>query len=130
MILEIIVLIFFLTLILLHLLQDNIIEGATGSVTAKKYQDPGLSKDPLYLATVNAANISYLKDQMDISVDAQGDLAAMQDEITALEAGLKAISDPDTADDLDLGDEEDEDIEFDTEVDTEVDEDDDEDETM
>ena len=128
MILEIIVLIFFLTLILLHLLQDNIIEGATGSVTAKKYQDPGLSKDPLYLATVNAANISYLKDQMDISVDAQGDLAAMQDEITALEAGLKAMSDPDDADDLDLGDEEDEDIEFDTEVDTDMDED--EDETM
>ena len=124
MILEIIVLIFFLTLVLLHLLKDNIIEGATGeTVTAKKFQDPGLSKDPLYLATVNAANISYSKDQMNISVDAQGDLAAMQDEITALEAGLKAISDPDDADDIDLGDDEEEDIEFDTEVDTDMDED-------
>ncbi len=128
MILEIIVLIFFLTLVLLHLLEDNIIEGATGEITAKKFQDPGLSKDPLYLATVNAANISYLKDQMNISVDAQGDLAAMQDEITALEAGLKAMADPDDAAGTDLGDDEDEDIEVDTEVDTEMDED--EDETM
>ena len=112
MILEIIVLIFFLTLILLHILQDDVIEGATGTITAKKYQDPGLSKDALYLATVNAANISYLKDQMELTEDAQGDLAAMEDDITALEDGLEAIADPDVAAGVDLADDEEEDIEF------------------
>ena len=29
------------------------------------YTDPGLNKDSLYLSTVNAANITYLKEQVD-----------------------------------------------------------------
>ena len=42
------------------LFKKKIIEGA-----ANQYQDPDLQSDPLYLATVNAANITYLKSQID-----------------------------------------------------------------
>ena len=117
MILEILVFIFFLVLILLHVFQCSTIEGATGTIAAKKYQDPGLSKNPLYLATVNAANISYLKDQIGEAEDAQGDLAAMEDDITALELGLENIADPDSAAGVDLADDEEEDIDFDIDED-------------
>ena len=42
------------------LFKKKIVEGA-----ANQYQDPDLESDPLYLATVNAANITYLKSQID-----------------------------------------------------------------
>ena len=42
------------------LFKKKIIEGA-----ATQYQDPEQQNDPLYLATVNAANITYLKSQID-----------------------------------------------------------------
>ena len=42
------------------LFKKKVIEGAT-----TQYQDPDLQSDPLYLATVNAANITYLKSQID-----------------------------------------------------------------
>ena len=49
---------------------------------------------------------------MELTEDAQGDLAAMEDDITALEDGLEAIADPDVAAGVDLADDEEEDIEF------------------
>ena len=44
----------------------------------KTYTDPGLNDNPLYLATLNAANISYLKDQVD-------ELSGIKQKITTLE---------------------------------------------
>ena len=51
----------------------------TTSVDKKKtYTDPELNDNPLYLATVNAANISYLKEQVD-------ELSGLKQKITSLE---------------------------------------------
>jgi hypothetical protein len=44
----------------------------------KTYTDPGLNDNPLYLATLNAANVSYLKDQVD-------ELSGLKQKVTSLE---------------------------------------------
>lgn len=51
--------------------RNPVIEGATtmagaGTGTATmQYTDPGLGKDPVYLSTLNASNITFLKDKVD-----------------------------------------------------------------
>ena len=41
------------------------LENMPPAPDTNKYTDPGLNNDPLYLATLNAANISFLKAQVD-----------------------------------------------------------------
>ena len=48
----------------MHREYGTVIEGATGSQTPQ-YKDPNLQSDPLYLATINASNITFLKSQID-----------------------------------------------------------------
>jgi len=67
MILHNVIIILFVLLIVCHLYKVlnpvSIIEGAT-SYTGT-YTNPNLDNDPTYLARINAANITYLKEQID-----------------------------------------------------------------
>ena len=67
-------------------------EGLENANNNKKtYTEPGLSENPLYLATLNAANINYLKEQVD-------ELSGVKQKVTTLESkvnmnteGIKAL---------------------------------------
>lgn len=86
---------------------NTVMEGATG-----EYEDPGLDEDPLYLAKTNAANIAYLKGQLDTITDMKTDLDAMNEQVesnsTAIQSlnssiqdtGTGAIPDQQTTEDL------------------------------
>jgi hypothetical protein len=69
--------------------------GDTGvnNLGKSTFTDPGLNDNPLYLATINAANINYLKEQVD-------ELSKLKQQVTALEpkvaqntAGIAAMGD-------------------------------------
>jgi len=84
----------------------KLIEGATGEQTTT-YQDPDLDEDPLYLAKINAANIAYLKGQIDTITDLKTQLDAMNEQlesnssaIQSLNTGTDSIPDQQTTQDL------------------------------
>lgn len=56
--------------------KNTIKEGATG-----EYQELNLNNDPLYIAKVNAANIAYLKDQLDTISDLKRQLNEMRQQV-------------------------------------------------
>jgi len=88
MILHNVIIILFVLLIVCHLYKVlkpvSIIEGVA------TYTDPNLDNDPTYLARINAANITYLKEQIDTIgslrqqiVDISGVVHTNSDNITA-----------------------------------------------
>ncbi len=63
----------------------------TDTNTDIKYTDPRLNKDPLYLSTLNAANISYLKEQVDKLAGIKEQLATMKTQIETNSTAITAI---------------------------------------
>lgn len=71
------------------------IEGFTDANETKDkssvYTDPGLNKDPLYLATINAANISYLKEQVDALSELKQQVNMLKSQVENNTSGISAM---------------------------------------
>uniref|UniRef100_A0A6C0II37 Uncharacterized protein n=1 Tax=viral metagenome TaxID=1070528 RepID=A0A6C0II37_9ZZZZ len=57
------------------------------------YTDPGLNDNPLYLATLNAANINYLKEQVDELNQLKQQVTALEPKVAQNTAGIAAMGD-------------------------------------
>ena len=57
----------------------------TAGGDAGQYTDPGLGKDPVYLSTLNASNITFLKDKVD-------ELVGLKQQLTDLSAKVEQNS--------------------------------------
>jgi len=69
----------------------KLIEGATGEQTTT-YQDPDLDEDPLYLVKINAANIAYLKGQIDTITDLKTQLDAMNEQLESNSSAIQSLN--------------------------------------
>lgn len=56
------------------------------------YQDPQLEKDPIYLATTNAANISYLKERIDELMNLKQQIDTISSRVSTNETGITNMS--------------------------------------
>jgi len=65
----------------------NIIEGAVGS-----YQEQNLDDDPVYIAKINAANIAYLKEQIDTVSDLKREINEMKEQVDSNSYAVQSLN--------------------------------------
>jgi hypothetical protein len=65
----------------------------SASARPSVYTDPGLNNDPLYLAKLNAANISYLKDQVDSLNGLKEQVATLSSQTESNSVAVRGIGD-------------------------------------
>ena len=66
-------------------------ETKASTTVSKTYKDPDLNENPLYLATLNAANISYLKDQVDVLNGLKQTVTTLQSQVDNNSTALTAL---------------------------------------
>ena len=64
---------------------------SNGKDKDKIYTDPGLNNNPLYLATINAANISYLKEQVDGLSQLKQKVKTLESQVEMNTTGIAAL---------------------------------------
>ena len=73
---------------------DNSTDNSTyneASSESSSYTDPGLNKNPLYMATLNAANISYLKQQVDKLSGLKQQVNTLNSQVQTNTSGISAL---------------------------------------
>jgi hypothetical protein len=66
--------------------------ASAGAANTMQYTDPGLGKDPVYLSTLNASNITYLKNQVDELVGLKQQLNDLSAKVAQNSTALTQLS--------------------------------------